>query len=330
MKDKNLTIVAVLVLIGGIAAGLFTLEQTRASAPTSPPSPVKTPATATAGTKDAKTSPALSETDKTNGEKKSDTLPQAFLQSSPEKIDTLPKASGSSTKGMTGPQDWWIPRHETGVAPQWPRSMIGAIEAYNPVYRIPSEEKTLYLTFDEGYENGFTPRILATLSQAKVPATFFVTGQFIDTHPELVRDMGLRGFGVGNHTQTHPDMTKLSAERQKAELMKVSEAIKNLTGRQPNYYRPPMGRFDAASVAIAHELGLTTTFWSIAYRDWEVDKQIGPDKALLQVMKQIHPGAVILLHAVSQDNTEMLPRFIEECRAQGYIFKALPGEPSPR
>ncbi|MZP30101.1 polysaccharide deacetylase family protein [Heliobacterium undosum] len=327
MKDKNLTIVATVVLIGGIAAGLFTIGQTRASAPTPPPSPVKTPA---AGTDAAKTSPTASNTTKQGADKEAEKTSQASPQTSPEKIETTPKAGASSVKGTTGPQDWWIPRHETGVSPQWPRSMTGAIEAYNPVYRIPTEEKTLYLTFDEGYENGFTPRIMESLSQAKVPATFFVTGQFIDTHPELVREMGRRGFGVGNHTQTHPDMTKLSAERQKTELQKINDAVKNLTGQQPLYYRPPMGRFDAASVALAHELGLTTTFWSIAYRDWEVDKQVGPDKALPQVMRQIHPGAVILLHAVSQDNTEMLPRFIEECRAQGYIFKALLGEPSPR
>ncbi|MBM7868364.1 polysaccharide deacetylase family protein [Heliobacterium gestii] len=329
MKEKNLTIAAALVLIGGIAAGLFTIEQTRAGDATPPPSPAQTPAAAAAGTNAAKPSPATAETAKADTSKEPAKASQA-PPTAPEKVETTPKGSASSAKGTTGPQDWWIPRHETGVAPQWPASMTGAIAAYDPVYRIPTEEKALYLTFDEGYENGFTPQIMESLSQAKVPATFFVTGQFVDTHPELVQEMGRRGFGIGNHTQNHPDMTKLSPERQKAELQKINDAVTNLAGKKPIHYRPPMGRFDAASVATAYDLGLTTTFWSIAYRDWEVDKQVGPEKALPQVMKQLHPGAVILLHAVSQDNTEMLPRFIEECRAQGYIFKPLPGEPSPR
>ncbi|MCW2278344.1 delta-lactam-biosynthetic de-N-acetylase [Heliophilum fasciatum] len=225
---------------------------------------------------------------------------------------------------VTAGKDWWIPSHRTGVAPLWPRDMVDPLRPYQALYHIPDSGTALYLTFDEGYENGFTPQILDTLSSMNVPATFFVTGQFVNEHPDLVRRMAELGFAVGNHSYDHPDMTTLDDEKQKAQFNKLSEKVAQLTGRAPRHYRPPMGRYNLHNVALAHDLGMQTVFWSIAYKDWEVDRQVGATAALPKVLKQLHPGAVILLHAVSEDNAMMLPQLINECRAQGYTFQSLP------
>ncbi|MTV47975.1 polysaccharide deacetylase family protein [Heliobacillus mobilis] len=317
MKDKVLLTLAVVGLVGTFAAGMFSMEQTRAGE--------KVPSPTVQEEKQLSPAPtaATASTEKLNDEKPAENA--ASEEAAKKPVNTL-----KATVVPSAAKDWWIPRHDTGVAPQWPRSMTEAIEPFEPIYRIQTQEKVLYLTFDEGYENGYTPKILATLSKEKVPAIFFVTGQFVKSNPELVKEINRLGFGIGNHTQNHPDMTSLSPAKQKEELDKLSASVRQLTNRTLKYYRPPMGRYDSISAATASDLGMRTVFWSIAYKDWEADNQVGTEAALPKVLSQIHPGAIILLHAVSKDNAEMLSQFIQQCRDQGYIFKSLPGEPLPK
>nr|WP_188887780.1 delta-lactam-biosynthetic de-N-acetylase [Paenibacillus radicis (ex Gao et al. 2016)] len=187
-----------------------------------------------------------------------------------------------------------------------------------------TEQKELYLTFDNGYENGFTPQVLDVLKEKQVPAVFFVTGHYVKDKPDLVRRMAAEGHLVGNHSWSHPDMTQLSAEQIRSELEKVKESVTALTGQPAmSYLRPPRGIFNDNVLAVSKDSGYTNVFWSVAYKDWDVNSQKGPSYAYEQVMKQLHPGAVILLHTVSKDNAGALGAIIEEARRQGYVFKSL-------
>lgn len=184
--------------------------------------------------------------------------------------------------------------------------------------------KELYLTFDNGYEQGYTGKILDVLKEKQVPAIFFVTGHYIRSEPELLKRMAHEGHLIGNHSWAHPDMSQISAERIQKELNQVKDEVIALTGQKDmRYLRTPRGIFNKQSLAVSQGLGYTNVFWSVAYRDWEPKQQKGWAYAYKNVMAQLHPGAVILLHSVSKDNTEALAKIIDDARSQGYQFKSL-------
>lgn len=185
-------------------------------------------------------------------------------------------------------------------------------------------QKELYLTFDNGYENGYTSRVLDVLKEKKVPTIFFVTGHYIKDQPELVKRMVSEGHLVGNHSWSHPDMSGLTREQISSELEKVKTAVVQLTGQQEmRFLRPPRGIFNDRVLAASKELGYTSVFWSVAYKDWDTKVQRGGNYAYTKVMEQLHPGAVILLHSVSRDNAEALGSIIDAARQKGYEFKSL-------
>lgn len=187
-----------------------------------------------------------------------------------------------------------------------------------------TSRKELFLTFDNGYENGFTSKILDVLKEKQVPAIFFVTGHYVKDQPELIKRMAAEGHIVGNHSWSHPDMSQLSASQIQAELDKVKAPVLELTGqKEMKYLRPPRGVFNDNMLAASKRFGYTNVFWSIAYKDWDVNAQSGSRHAYTQVIKQLHPGAIILLHSVSKDNAEALGSIIDEARRQGYEFKSL-------
>ncbi|KPV58560.1 polysaccharide deacetylase [Paenibacillus sp. A3] len=198
------------------------------------------------------------------------------------------------------------------------------VEKHGAIFLGDTTQKELYLTFDNGYENGYTARVLDVLKEKKVPAIFFVTGHYIKDQPELLRRMAAEGHLIGNHSWSHPDMTQISSGKIKDELEKVKADAAQITGRQTmTYLRPPRGIFNDRSLAVSKELGYTSVFWSVAYKDWDTRAQKGADYAYNQVMAQLHPGAVILLHTVSKDNADALGRIIDGARQQGYEFKSL-------
>lgn len=187
-----------------------------------------------------------------------------------------------------------------------------------------TSKKDLFLTFDNGYENGFTSKILDTLKAKNVPATFFVTGHYVKDQPELMKRMVSEGHIVGNHSWSHPDMSQLSEGQIKLELDKVKDQVMLLTGqKEMNYLRAPRGIFNERVLAASKQYGYTNVFWSVAYKDWDVNAQRGSQFAYSEVIKQLHPGAIILLHSVSKDNTEALGNIVDEARRQGYEFKSL-------
>ncbi|RXZ83348.1 delta-lactam-biosynthetic de-N-acetylase [Paenibacillaceae bacterium] len=204
------------------------------------------------------------------------------------------------------------------------------IKQHGAIFMGDSSRKNLYLTFDNGYENGYTSAILDVLQERGVPAAFFVTGHYVATEPELVKRMLREGHIVGNHSWSHPDMTTIGNGQIKQELTRVQDAVTQLTG-QPTmrFLRPPRGIFNERTLKVTRELGYTNVFWSVAYKDWETQQQKGWKYALTQVMSQLHPGAVILLHSVSKDNAEAIGAIIEEARKQGYEFRSLEMLSSP-
>lgn len=187
-----------------------------------------------------------------------------------------------------------------------------------------THQKELYLTFDNGYENGYTGNVLDVLQEKKVPATFFVTGHYLNSAPDMVARMVDEGHIVGNHSWSHPSLPSVGDGQLTDELTKVKKKFTELTGvKEMNYLRPPRGEFSERTLMLSEKLGYTNVFWSMAYKDWEINKQKGGDYAYAEIMKRIHPGAVMLIHSVSSDNAEALPRVIDDARAMGYVFKSL-------
>ena len=198
------------------------------------------------------------------------------------------------------------------------------MEQYRGIWLGSSSRKWLYLTFDEGYENGYTPKILDVLKEENVPAAFFITGYYLQENPELVQRMLAEGHLVGNHTSNHYSMPELDQAKLIKEITSLADSYQGLTGQKiAPFLRPPMGEFSEASLWVTCSLGYSSVFWSFAYRDWETDNQRGKEYAYQQVMANHHPGAVILLHAVSKDNTEALAEIIRELKGLGYEFHPL-------
>lgn len=198
------------------------------------------------------------------------------------------------------------------------------LEKYGAVYKGDPEQKILYLTFDSGYENGFTPKILEVLKKEKVPATFFVTGQFLKSQPELSKQIVKEGHMIGNHSWAHPDFTRTDDASIREELKKVKDKTKELTGQKNmKYLRPPRGIFSERTMQIAKEEGYTHIFWSLAFVDWNINQQKGWRYAYDNIMSRVHPGCVILLHSVSQDNADALEKAIQDLKKKGYKFKSL-------
>ncbi len=196
------------------------------------------------------------------------------------------------------------------------------LKQWNAYYIGDSSQKQIYLTFDAGYENGQTERILDVLKKHQAPAAFFLVGNYISSAPELVRRMVREGHTVGNHTFHHPDMSKISDEVTFAkELTSLEELFEETTGeKMKKYYRPPQGKYSENNLKMAQELGYTTVFWSLAYVDWYTDQQPSEEEALGKLLPRIHNGAILLLHSTSETNAKILDTLLTKLEQQGYRF----------
>ncbi len=199
------------------------------------------------------------------------------------------------------------------------------LKQYDAYYVGDSDEKVIYLTFDAGYENGYTEKLLDIMREQEVPATFFLVGHYLKQNPELVKRMVAEGHMVANHTYSHPDMTSLSyLENFRDELEGIETLYHEITGEKlKKFYRPPSGKYNEANLKNAQNLGYKTIFWSLAYVDWNNDKQPSQAYALSKLLPRIHPGAVVLLHSNSRTNSEILDQLITQWKKDGYVFKSL-------
>ena len=196
------------------------------------------------------------------------------------------------------------------------------LAGFDSVYRMETEEKVLYLTFDAGFENGSTEKILDALKKHNVKAVFFLVGNYFETQPDLVRRMVEEGHTVGNHTYSHPDMSAIGDEASfRAELEKTEALYQEITGTaKPKLYRPPQGKFCESNLKMAQKLGYKTVFWSLAYVDWYENDQPTPQQAYDKLLPRVHPGAVVLLHSTSQTNGEILDELLGKWEDLGYRF----------
>ena len=231
--------------------------------------------------------------------------------------------SGSMTDALSKKKLSWGLKKNTGKAPDINPGEVEILDAYDGVYLGDTKTKSLYLTFDEGYENGYTAKILDILKKHSVPACFFVTGPYLKNEPELIYRMTDEGHDVGNHTVNHPSMPSLSEQELESELLELDRIFYETTGKSMKFLRPPMGEHSERSMYISKKLGYKTIFWSIAYEDWNVDKQPSKEYVFNSVMDNLHSGAIILMHAVSSANAETLESIIIEAKKQGYTFKSL-------
>lgn len=186
-------------------------------------------------------------------------------------------------------------------------------------------QNMIYLTFDAGYENGYTEVILDALKKHNVPATFFLVGNYLETSPDLVKRMVNEGHVIGNHTYSHPNMAKISSiDVFRKELEDLEVEYENITGQKMmKYYRPPQGIYSEDNLKMANDLGYKTFFWSLAYADWHNDKQPSKEEAFDKLLGRIHPGAIVLLHSTSKTNSEILDELLEKWKEMGYTFRAL-------
>lgn len=219
--------------------------------------------------------------------------------------------------------NWGLGYGASGTKPTGNTSAAELLEN-NAYFVAPGEEKVIYLTFDAGYEGGYTNQILDVLKKTEVPATFFVVGTYIRDQPELIKRMVTEGHIVGNHSMSHPNMTTMDKASFQQELSQTESLYKEVTGTDMlKFYRPPQGKYSKANLQLANELGYTTFFWSLAYVDWYVDNQPTKEQAFGKLIPRIHPGAILLLHSTSETNANILEDLINEYKNLGYEFKNL-------
>lgn len=220
-------------------------------------------------------------------------------------------------------QEWGLGYQENGQQP------IGNedneyLKQFNACYVGSPNDKVIYLTFDAGYENGYTEKLLDVLKKHQVPAAFFLVGHYLKSNPELVNRMVDEGHIIGNHTYSHPDMTIQNFENFKEELEDFEALYKEVVGEEMlKYYRAPAGKYSENNLKYANTLGYKTIFWSLAYFDWDNDKQPSKEIALSKILPRTHPGAIVLLHSTSKTNSETLDDMLTYWEEEGYRFKSL-------
>lgn len=215
---------------------------------------------------------------------------------------------------------WGLKRSSNGGIPEVGVEESRILLNNGGIYIGDVKEKVLYLTFDEGYENGYTNKILDVLKDNGVQGVFFITGDYLEREAELVRRMVEEGHEVGNHTLKHPSLPTISNDRVEKEILELDRRFYDKFNKHMRMLRPPMGEYNDSCLKIASELNNTCVLWSFAYEDWKRDTFKGSEYAFNIVNKNLHNGAIILLHAVSKDNSEALDKIIKEAKKQGFTF----------
>jgi len=229
--------------------------------------------------------------------------------------------SGESFGWGVGPSRNELNQPTDAVAKEDALSRLGAHFIYH-------DSTSIYLTFDLGYENGYTEKILDTLAEKGVKATFFITGDFLDDRPDIVQRIIDDGHTLGNHSENHKILPELGDAAAEAEVTVLGDRVREQFGYDMKLFRFPTGAYSERSLALVNNLGCESIFWSFAYVDWRTDAQPEQNSALSKLIASAHPGAIYLLHAVSSTNAAILPQFIDRMTAEGYKFEAIPNGPA--
>ena len=252
-------------------------------------------------------------------------LPCAFLTGAlyvQGRFAASPAASAAAIPAAA--VNWGLSFPTPGESPVG-NATVEDLAQYDAWYLGDTSKKVIYLTFDCGYENGYTDSILDTLQKHHAPAAFFVVGNMVSTAPDVVRRMAAEGHIVGNHTYHHPDMSAISAQTAfQKELDELAQLYQQTTG-QPlsHYYRPPQGKYSVENLKQAQALGYRTVFWSLAYVDWYVDDQPTAEQAYGKLLPRIHNGAIVLLHSTSWTNAAILDDLLTKWEEMGFTFASL-------
>lgn len=219
---------------------------------------------------------------------------------------------------------WGLSFRQEGSAPIG-NAGVDQLKEFDAAYIGNTGKKVLYLTFDAGYENGCTEKILDTLKKHEVKAAFFLVGNYIEKNADLVRRMAEEGHIVANHTMHHYDMSKIADKAAFSKELQDLEALyKEVTGQDmPKFYRPPQGIYSEENLKMAKELGYKTVFWSLAYVDWNNDAQPTKEQAFDKLLPRTHDGAVVLLHSTSKTNAEILDELLTKWKEMGYSFASV-------
>ncbi len=236
----------------------------------------------------------------------------------------LPVIDPQNVRGLSGDEI----KHSFGVSKDGIPHEISVnnqkiYEQYGAMCLDTSGEKCIYLTFDCGYENGCTEKILDTLRDKKVSAAFFVTMDHVKSSPRIVARMINEGHTVGNHSVTHPNFSKITRTQMAEELQGLDNHLRQKFGYSSPFFRFPEGACSLSALDLVQNCGYKSVFWSSAYADWDVNNTKGSQYAFDTVTERLHPGCVLLLHAVSPDNADALGDIIDYAHSQGYIFKSL-------
>ncbi len=218
---------------------------------------------------------------------------------------------------------WGIKRNSNHEQPDVGKANQKILEENQGICLGNKATKSIYLTFDEGYEAGYTGSILKVLKENKVKATFFITAHYVNTQPELVKQMIKEGHIIGNHTVNHKSMPELTEEKIRLETMELHQVIQEKFNYEMKYLRPPKGEFSEKTLQITNQLGYKTVMWSFAYEDWEENNQPNEQEAKKKILDNLHNGEIMLLHGNSKTNTNILDSVIKEAKNMGYEFKPL-------
>ncbi len=231
----------------------------------------------------------------------------------------------SSTIALPASADNWGLSFPTEGQSPVGNATVEDLAQYDAYFLGDTGKKVIYLTFDCGYENGYTETILDALKKHNAPAAFFVVGNMVETAPEIVKRMAEEGHIVGNHTNHHPDMSAISSQEAfQKELDSLAALYQEATGQElSHFYRPPQGKYSQENLRQAQALGYKTVFWSLAYVDWYVDNQPTAEQAYGKLLPRIHDGAIVLLHSTSRTNAEILDELLTKWEEMGYTFASL-------
>lgn len=221
-------------------------------------------------------------------------------------------------------ENWGLGFSQEGQKPTGNKTQ-DELNEYDAHFVDDTEEKVIYLTFDAGFENGNTKPILEALKKHQVKATFFVVGNYLETSPDLVKEMVADGHTVANHTYHHRDMSAMADKASfEKELVDLETLYEQITGsKMARFYRPPQGKYCESNLQMAKEMGYHTFFWSLAYVDWYENDQPSKEEAFDKLLTRIHPGAIVLLHSTSKTNGEIMDELLTKWKEMGYRFGTL-------
>lgn len=230
----------------------------------------------------------------------------------------------NSNNGLSNKKiEWGIQRKNNHEQPNLGKKNVELINKYNGIAIGNKEKKCIYLTFDLGYEAGYTEKILDALKENNVKGTFFITAHYVNTASDLVKRMIDEGHIVGNHTVNHKSMPSISDENLKEEVMKLHQVVYEKYNYEMKYIRPPKGEYSERILSLCEKLGYKTVMWSFAYVDWDEKKQQNESEAMDKIISNLHNGEIMLLHATSKTNADVMDEMIKKVKEEGYEFRSL-------